>query len=126
MKLSKLFSTAIVTVLSFALVEVTFALNASNAVAGMIPTSTAVSDMARTQNREKVNAFLLRKDVQAEMLKRGVFPEEARQRVASLSDFELQNLAGRIDSAPAGADVIVISLTTILLVVIILLLLGRL
>lgn len=122
MRFSKVFSCTVVSLLSFALVEVTFSLNAH---AGMIATSTAVADMARSENRAKVDAFLARQDVQNEMMKRGVFPQEAAQRVATLSDFELQNLAGKIDSAPAGADVIVISLTTILLVVIILLLLGR-
>jgi hypothetical protein len=123
MKFSKIFSTAFIALLSFALVEVTFSLNAN---AGMISTSTAVGDMARMRNREKVNMFLNRMDVQTEMLKHGVNSQEAQTRVAALSDFELQNLAGRIDAAPAGADVIIISLTTILLIVIILLLIGRL
>lgn len=109
--------------LSFAMVEVTFTLNAH---AGMIPTSAAVADIARQRNLQTVQTFLQRTDVQGELVKRGVSPVEAAQRVAGLSDFELQNVAGNIENAPAGADVIVISLTTILLVVIILLLIGRL
>ena len=119
MTFKKIFTSATALTLSFALVEVSFSLNAH---AGMIPTSVAVSSVARSSNQEKVQGFLLRSDVQQELLKRGVSYAEASQRVAGLSDFELSQVAGNIDTAPAGADVIVISLTTVLLVVIILLL----
>jgi hypothetical protein len=113
---------ALAFVLSFALVEVTFSVNAH---AGMISTSQAVADLSRARNLEKVQSFLRRADVQTELVKRGVSPREAEMRVASLSDFELQKVAGNVDSAPAGADVVVISLSTLLLVIIILLLIGR-
>lgn len=111
-------------ILSFSLIEVNFSLNAN--AAGMISTSVAVSEKARAENLARVQGFLDRSDVQAELVKRGVAPDEAKQRVAGLSDFELQKVAGNVSSAPAGADAIVISLGTILLVVIILLLIGRL
>lgn len=124
MKILAILRTALCLVLSFALVEVSFALNAS--AAGMISTSAAVSEAARTQNLAKVQSFLDRTEVQSELVKRGVAPAEAKLRVASLSDFELQQVAGNVDNAPAGADVIVISLGTVLLVIIILLLIGRL
>jgi len=75
----QLFKTALVFVLSFAMVEVTFSLNAQ---AGMISTSQAVSDRARAENLSTVNSFLNRVDVQDELIKRGVSPEEARSRVA--------------------------------------------
>jgi hypothetical protein len=119
----KLFRNALVLVISFALVEVTFSVNAN---AGMITTSQAVSDRARAENLSSVQHFLDRVDVQDELIKRGVTPEEAKQRVAGLSDFELQKVAGNIENAPAGADVIVISLGTVLLVILILLLIDRL
>jgi hypothetical protein len=118
----KLFKNALVLVLSFALVEVTYSLNAH---AGMIATNQAVSDRARAENLSSVQNFLDRVEVQDELIKRGVSPEEAKQRVAGLSDFELQKVAGNIENAPAGADVIVISLGTVLLVILILLLIDR-
>lgn len=114
---------ALLLVLSFALVEVSFSVNAH---AGMITTSEAVSDRARAENLSSVRNFLDRVEVQDELIKRGVTPEEAKQRLAGLSDFELQKVAGNIENAPAGADVIVISLTTVLLVILILLLIDRL
>jgi hypothetical protein len=110
-------------VLSFAMVEVTFSQNVH--AAGMISTSQAVADYSRSQNIARVNSFLQRKDVQNELVKRGVSPHEAQQRIASLSDFELQKVAGNIETAPAGADVIVIGVGTLLLIIIIILLVRR-
>ncbi|RYZ78057.1 MAG: hypothetical protein EOP06_29755 [Proteobacteria bacterium] len=122
MNFKRLCSGSLALVLSFAMVEVTFSLNAH---AGMITTSEAVSNVARARNLQTVQTFLSRGDVQSELVKRGVAPAEAVERVAGLSDFELQKVAGNIENAPAGADAIVISLTTVLLVIIILLLLGK-
>jgi hypothetical protein len=118
----KPFVTFMVFLISFALPEVSFSLNAH---AGMISTSQAVADVARARNLEKVDTFLNRREVQLELTKRGVTAQEAHSRIASLSDFELQKLAGNIETAPAGADVIVIGLTTLLLIIIIVLLLRR-
>ena len=51
---------------------------------------------------EKVRTFLSRDDVQREMQALGVDPEEAKQRVNSLSDAELSRIAGHIGEDPAG------------------------
>lgn len=110
-------------VLSFVLVEVPFALRAN---AGMIPTTEVISGLTQAQNREKVATFFQRQDVQKELVKFGVPAAEANQRLASLSDAEVQKMAGQIDQEVAGGDVLVISLTTVLLIVIILILLGKL
>jgi hypothetical protein len=122
MRFPKASVSTLASVLMFALPEVTYSINAH---AGMIPTSQAVADVSRTQNLKKVDTFLERAEVQRELVKRGVQPAEARARIASLSDFELQKIAGNIETAPAGADVIVISLTTLLLILIIVLLVAR-
>lgn len=47
---------------------------------------------------------LERADLAAELGARGLSVEQARERVAALSDAEAASLADRIDSAPAGAD----------------------
>jgi len=109
-------------VLTFGLTEGAHAVQAG----GMITTSQVVSDMSRSADQEKVNAFMSRKDVQDQLVRFGVEPAEASQRLASLSDAELRKMAGAIDRAPAGGEVVIISLTTILLVVLILILLGKL
>ena len=54
--------------------------------------------------RERVLELLEREDVAAQLARWGVGPDEARARVAALSDAELQQIASRIDQLPAGAD----------------------
>jgi hypothetical protein len=53
--------------------------------------------------RQVVGAFLDRADVRAALEKRGVTADDAKARVAALSDSEVEGLAQKIDSAPAGA-----------------------
>ena len=58
---------------------------------------------AQPSARERVNSLLDRADVRAALESRGVSPEQAKARVAALSDSEVQNLSQKIDSLPAGA-----------------------
>lgn len=77
------------------------------AQAAMISTeqATAAPAAARTgpEARVYVMGILTRADVQAEMRAQGVDPKEAIARVDAMSDAEVQKVAGRIDSSPAGA-----------------------
>lgn len=123
MKFRRCFTTGMAFVLSVAIVEVRFAIDAH---AGMITTSQAVANRQRVENIKKVDDFLSRQSVKNELVKQGLTYEEASKRLVTLSDFELQKVAGNIDSAPAGAEpVLVIGLTTLLLIVIIVLLLRH-
>jgi len=74
------------------------------AQARMIGTDGVIAAQRGEQQREKVAAFLAREDVQKVMLQQGVDTTEAQLRVASLSDAEVAQLAGSIDSLPAGGD----------------------
>ena len=53
--------------------------------------------------RARVESFLERSDVRVALERRGVSADEAKARVAALSDNEVEGLAQRIDSLPAGA-----------------------
>jgi hypothetical protein len=53
-------------------------------------------------DRERIAAHLNRKDVGAQLVRHGVTAQDAKARVAALSDAEAAALAGRMDSAPAG------------------------
>jgi hypothetical protein len=66
----------------------------------------AIGDDAQHERRT-VDAFLARQDVRDQMVAFGVDPEEARVRVASLSDQEISQIAGQIDRLPAGQGVLV-------------------
>lgn len=76
------------------------------AQAAMVGTEEIIesSEAARDTDaaRDRVSAFLAREDVHAELQKLGVSPEEAEKRVAALSDAEIDRIAGRIDTLPAG------------------------
>ena len=57
----------------------------------------------RSSARARVGSFLERADVRAALESRGVSAEEAKARVAALSDSEVEGLDRKIDSLPAGA-----------------------
>jgi hypothetical protein len=71
------------------------------ATAGMIGTDQVVASTAQ-QDRDAVVGFLTRSDVQRQMQALGMDPSNARERVAAMTDQEVQSLAGRIQSLPAG------------------------
>ena len=74
----------------------------------------------RQAERGRLQGFLARADVQRELAALGVGPAAAAERANALTDDEVQQLAGQIDSLPAGAE---ISTTGLLLVLIVILLL---
>lgn len=67
----------------------------------------------------RIEAYLLRDSVAAELTELGVSHEMAMARVADMSASELELVAGRIDEMPAGAGVIYI-LGVVFLVLIVL------
>jgi hypothetical protein len=77
---------------------------AQTAQAAIITTDQVVAAAAAQQNRAKIEANFARPDVQAELQKMGISPEEAKARVAALTDAETASVAHQIDSLPAGGD----------------------
>jgi len=71
-----------------------------------------------TATRDKVNQFLARDDVRQAMLGQGVTSQAAQERVAAMSDAEVSQLAGRIDQAPAGGDVLGILFTVFIVLLV--------
>ncbi len=55
---------------------------------------------------KSINTFLDRSEVQKYLVAWGVSPEEAKARIDSLSDQEIENIASRMDQLPAGGDAI--------------------
>jgi hypothetical protein len=69
--------------------------------------------------RDYVNATLARADVAAGLQERGVDLEQARARVAALTDDEVAVVAHTIDTAPAGAaDVLGVLLTVFIVLLV--------
>lgn len=76
------------------------------AQAGMLGTEQVLSAETRAQQLATVEQFMARQDVQAQFEAWDVAPTLAAERVAALSDAELQELALNIESEPAGAGAI--------------------
>ena len=74
------------------------------ATAGMIGTEQVVTASSAQADRAFVASFLNRGDVAQQLQSLGLSAKSAQDRVASLSDQEVQQLAGKIQSLPAGAD----------------------
>ena len=92
------------------------------AQAAIIGTEEAISRAVDAQTRDaleaRVNAVLLREDVRAQLSALGVDPNQASQRVQSLTLTELQQLDGRLDQLPAGAGALeVIGLVMLVLLI---------
>jgi hypothetical protein len=77
-----------------------------SAFAGMVETDQAVSHESAGQDRARINAFIDREDVLAQLQKQGVTAGEAKARVNALTDDEAHKIAGKLDQLPAGGDVL--------------------
>ena len=77
--------------ISFTLIEVPIM---KAAHAGTMISTEAVVEMSRVESHQKVSKFIDREDVQKQLIKFGVSPDEASKRLAGLSDAELRKIAG--------------------------------
>src|SRR5688572_30621829 len=82
--------------------------------AGMVGTHAVVA----SAERERIASFLEREDVRQQLLAQGVSPTQAKARVAALTDEEARQLAGQVDSLPAGGDILGVLLTVFLVLLI--------
>ncbi|MEE9480117.1 MAG: PA2779 family protein [Kiloniellales bacterium] len=89
--------------------------------AEMVTTDTVIQQYNSTEDRTLVMDFMLREDVQQQLTLLGVDPEEAARRVASLSDEEIQGIAGRLEEMPAGEGSVGIIVGAVVIIFIILL-----
>ena len=92
--------------------------------AGMIGVDEALAAQ-RQAERGKLQGFLARADVQKQLAVLGVGPAAAAERANALTDDEVQQLAGRIDSLPAGADISTAGLLLVLIVILLIFMLRR-
>jgi len=70
--------------------------------AKMVTTDQVLEHADPGSDQKRVESFILREDVQRQFVLLGINPEEAASRVASLSNGEIQQIAGRLDELPAG------------------------
>ncbi len=89
------------------------------AAAGIVGTETVISESVTADKRAQVLSLLDREDVQERLVQYGVSPEEAKERVASMTTEELAQMADSIDELPAGASSgLVLALVLVILIII--------
>lgn len=74
--------------------------------AGMIGTGQALAAEQGRIDRERLASLLEREDLQRQLATLGVDAQDAKQRVASLTDAEVNRLNQRLAELPAGGDVL--------------------
>jgi len=91
--------------------------------AGMIGTGQAIGSVEA--QRGKVQSFVARADVQSQLAALGVEAEAVSGRVNALTDDEAQQVAGRIDTLPAGGVATEAALAIILILLLIIFIIDR-
>ena len=75
-----------------------------SANAAMIGTEQVVASATEQANRDKVRDFVSRTDVQKQLEALGLSTENATERVNAMTQEEINRVAGKINTLPAGAD----------------------
>jgi len=93
----KLFSRLMCQMLMVSMVLLPF-----SAQAGMIGTDHAIASTQDQANRNKVRDFMSRGDVVKQFEALGLSAPTAQERVNAMTQDEINRIAGKIDTAPAG------------------------
>lgn len=96
---------------------------AGSAMAGMVSTEAVIEATVQAGARSRVEAFLGRAEVRRHLEALGVDPEEAAARAESLSDDEIEKIAGKLDELPAGAEMVPVEIIVGVLLVLLLIVL---
>jgi len=87
------------------------------AAAAMMGTAELAPD-TRAEQLQRVDGFFARQQVRDLLERQGVNPDDARARVAALSDAELAMISEQIDQLPAGAGTLAVIGVVFLILVI--------
>jgi hypothetical protein len=92
--------------------------------AAVISTEQVLSMEDRQARIAGIQASLARAEVQSAMIELGVDPAQAQARVHALTDEELLQLEGQLETLPAGGDGVLVLIGAVFLVLLILELTG--
>jgi Family of unknown function (DUF6627) len=91
---------AILSIVTF----IAFSILSPPANALMINTGEIFKQNHRDLLRERINKLIESSEIQKYLAAWGVSPEEAKARIDSLSDEEIEHISSRMDQLPAGGD----------------------
>ena len=86
--------------------------------AGIVSSTESMASTEQSDARARISAVLAREDVRAGLAERGLSAEQAQERVRAMSDDEVASLAGRLDQAPAGGDILGVLFTVFIILLI--------
>lgn len=92
-----------------------------SAMAAMIGTESVVDSERAHNAREYLKTFLAREDVKSALVSQGIDPQEAQNRIDSLTEEEARFVADQLDQMPAGGGFFTTLLIVVFLVFVILL-----
>ena len=98
-----------------------FSIISAPARAAMIDTGEILKQSQNDLARKRINTSLDRSEVHKYLVNWGVDPDEAKARVDSLTDEEIEKIASKMDQLPAGGDGIGVIVGAALFVFIVLL-----
>lgn len=88
------------------------------AYSGIVSTERMIQQQFEVMDKASLVAMFDRDDVRQQLIERGVDPDYARERVAALSDAQVEELKAGIDQLPAGSGVVGILIAVILVLII--------
>jgi hypothetical protein len=85
--------------------------------AGIVGTERMVAQETRSHTLDRIDVVLAGEAVASQLADWGVAPEMVRERMAALSDAELQKLAASMETDPAGGVLVVIGVVFVVLII---------
>ena len=85
--------------------------------ASIVGTEQMVMQETRVASMSRIDSVLAKDEVAAQLAAWGVAPEAVAQRLAALSDVELQQLAASMGNDPAGGVLVVIGVVFVVLII---------
>ena len=92
------------------------------AYSGIVTTEQLMQEQLESLDRDTLVSLMDREEVRQQLIDRGVDPDYAKQRIAALSDEQINEIKANIDDLPAGGVIGI--LIAVLLVLIILDIIG--
>lgn len=87
------------------------------ATAGIVGTEHMVAQETRSHTLDRIDVILAGETVASQLVAWGVAPELVRERMAAMSDVELQQLAANMETDPAGGVLVVIGVVFVVLLI---------
>ena len=88
------------------------------AYSGLVTTEQLIQEQFESLDKRSLASILDREEVRQQLVEHGVDPDYAKQRIAALSDEQINEIKANIGELPAGSSVVGILIAVLLVLVI--------